>query len=100
MPGSSPGMTMRGSGLADAGVMAKRTMRAPDEMFPTPAHNMPTETIRALRPRETASKAVFERHLNATTSPVSQWERGEKCPRTAPLKPLTLVAKHALSAVA
>ena len=82
------------------GVMAKRTMRAPDERRLTPADDMPPETIRALRPRETASQAVFAHHLNVTTSPVSQWERAEKRPRTAPLKPLTLVAKHGLSAVA
>ena len=40
------------------------------------------------------------RHLNVTTSLVSQWERGEKRPRGASLKLLTLVAKNGLSAVA
>ena len=87
-------------GLADAGVMAKRTMRAFDEMCLTPVEDMPPETIRALRLRENASQAVFARHLNVTTSLVSQWERGEKRPRGASLKLLTLVAKHGLSAVA
>ena len=37
-------------GLADAGVMAKRTMKAFDEMCPTPVEDMPPEKIRALRP--------------------------------------------------
>ena len=36
----------------------------------------------------------------ATTSLVSQWERGEKRPRGASLKLLTLVAKNGLGAVA
>ena len=69
---------MRGTGLVDAGVMAKRTTRAPGEMCPTPVQDMPTEKARALRPHETASQAVLARHLNVTPSLVSQWERAEK----------------------
>ena len=87
-------------GLTEAGVMAKRTMRAFDEMCLTPAEDMAPEEIRALRVRENASQAVFARHLNVTTSLVSQWERGEKRPRGASLKLLTLVAKNGLGAVA
>ena len=69
-------------GLADAGVMAKRTMRAFDEMCLTPADDMPPEKIRALRLRENASQAVFARHLNVTTSLVSHWERGAPDPES------------------
>ena len=87
-------------GLADAGVMAKRTMRAFDEMCLTPVQDMPPETIRALRLRENASQAVFARHQTMTAGLVSQWERGEKRPRGASLKLLTLVAKNGLGAVA
>ena len=54
------------------------------------------EEIRALRRRENVSQAAFVRYLNVTTSLVSQWERGEKRPRGAPLKLLTLVAKRRL----
>jgi putative transcriptional regulator len=86
--------------LADAGAMAKRTMKAFDEMCLTPVEDMSSETIRALRLRENASQTVFAGHLNMTTSLVSQWERGEKRPRSASLKLLTLVAKNGLSAVA
>ena len=60
--------------------MAKRTMRAFDEMCLTPVEEMPPEKIRALRLRENASQAVFARHLNVTAALVSQWERGEKRP--------------------
>ena len=67
-------------GLADAGVMAKRTMKAFDETCLTPVAEMPPETIRSLRLRENASQAVFARHLNVTAGLVSQWERGEKTP--------------------
>ena len=87
-------------GLADAGVMAKRTMRAFDEMCLTPVEAMTPEEIRALRMRENASQAVFARYLNVTASLVSQWERGEKRPRGASLKLLALVDKNGLGAVA
>ena len=87
-------------GLAGAGLMSKRTMRAFDEMCLTPVEEMAPEDIRTLRLRENASQAVFARHLNVTTGLVSQWERGEKRPRAASLKLLTLVAKNGLGAVA
>ena len=56
--------------------MAKRTMRAFDEMCLTPVEDTTTEEIRALRKRENASQAVFARYLNVTTSLVSQWRIG------------------------
>ena len=87
-------------GLAEAGLMSKRTMRKFDEMCLTPVQDMTPEDIRALRLREQASQAVFARHLNVTTGLVSQWERGEKRPRGTSLKLLTLVAKNGLGAVA
>ena len=87
-------------GLADAGVMTTRTMKAFDSMCLTPVEEMSPETIRALRLRENASQAVFARHLNVTAGLISQWERGEKRPRGASLKLLSLVAKNGLSAVA
>ena len=52
------------------------------------------------RIREHASQAVFARYLNVTKSLVSQWVRGEKRPRGASLKLLTLVAENGLEAVA
>ena len=87
-------------GLSEAGLMSKRTMRKFDEMCLTPVKDMTPDDIRALRQREHASQAVFARHLNVTTGLVSQWERGEKRPRGASLKLLTLVAKNGLGAVA
>ena len=87
-------------GLAEAGAMAKRTMKAFDEMCLTPVEVMTPEKIRALRMRENASQAVFARYLNVTAGLVSQWERGEKRPRGASLKLLTRVANYGLGAVA
>jgi putative transcriptional regulator len=87
-------------GLHEAGVMDKRTMKGFDEMCLTPIEDLSPGAIRAIRLREKASQAVFARYLNVTTGLVSQWERGEKHPRGASLKLLTLVAKKGLQAVA
>ena len=87
-------------GLHEAGAVDKRTMRAFDEMCLTPVEDLSPERIRQIRLREKASQAVFARYLNVTTGLVSQWERGEKRPRGASLKLLTLVARNGLDAVA
>lgn len=87
-------------GLRQAGVMDKRTMRAFDAMCLTPVEKLTATQIRRIRLRESASQAVFARYLNVTAGLVSQWERGEKHPRGASLKLLTLVAKKGLRAVA
>jgi putative transcriptional regulator len=87
-------------GLRESGVMDKRTMKAFDEMCLTPIEPLSAAAIRRIRMREKASQAVFARYLNVTTGLVSQWERGEKHPRGASLKLLTLVAKNGLQSVA
>ncbi len=87
-------------GLAEAGAMARRTMKIFDEMCLTPVEDMAPERIREVRLRENTSQAVFARYLNVTTGLVSQWERGEKRPRGTSLKLLTLVANYGLGAVA
>ena len=87
-------------GLHAAGVMDKCMMREFDDLCLTPVLPLKCREIRALRPREGASQAVFARYLNVTTVLVSQWERGEKNPRGPSLKLLALVAKNGLKAVA
>ena len=87
-------------GLHEAGVMDKRTLKEFDEICLTPVEALTPEEIRNIRLREKASQAVFARYLNVTTGLVSQWERGEKRPRGASLKLLTLVGKKGLQAVA
>ena len=87
-------------GLHAAGVMDKQTMRKFDDACLTPVRPLSAKEIRALREREGASQAVFARYLNVTTGLISQWERGEKHPKGASLKLLSLVAKHGLGTVA
>ena len=88
------------TGLHEAGVMDKRTMKEFDDMCLTPVKSLSPDQIRRIRVREKASQAVFARYLNVTTSLVSQWERGDKRPRGASLKLLNLVDKKGLDAVA
>ena len=86
-------------GLKEAGVMSKRTMKVFDEMCLTLLEDMAPERIREIRLREHASQAVFGRYLNVTTGLVNRWERGEKRPRGASLKLLTLVEKNGLTSI-
>ena len=85
--------------LTEAGLMSKRTMRAFDEVCLTPAEEIASKEIRALRLPENASQVVFARHVDVRTGMVSQWERGGKRLRGASLKLLTLVAKNGPGAV-
>ena len=87
-------------GVTEAGVMAKRTMNDFDEMCQTPVEGLEPERIREVRTQENASQAVFARYPDVTTGLVSQWQWGEKRPRGPSSKPLTLVAKNGLGAVA
>jgi putative transcriptional regulator len=87
-------------GLDEAGVLDKQTMKAFDDMCLTPVESLSPDQIRNIRLKEKASQAVFARYLNVTTGLVSQWERGEKHPRGASLKLLTLVARKGLQSVA
>jgi putative transcriptional regulator len=87
-------------GLHSAGAMDKQTMREFDELCLTPIQPLAPEEIRALRLREGTSQAVFARYLNVTTGLVSQWERGERRPRGASLKLLSLISQKGLGMVA
>jgi putative transcriptional regulator len=87
-------------GLHSAGLVTKQSMREFDELCLTPIRALTPEEIRTIRLREGASQAVFARYLNVTTGLVSQWERGERRPRGASLKLLTLVEKNGLPALA
>jgi putative transcriptional regulator len=88
------------AGLSEAGILSRQSMKEFDALCLTPVEPLAPEDIRAIRLRENVSQAVFARHLNVTTGLVSQWERGEKRPRGASLKLLTLVAKKGLQTVA
>lgn len=88
------------SDLHKSGLLSKQDMRYFDQSCLTPVKELSPAQIARLRKREAASQAVFAQHLGVSTNLVSQWERGEKKPRGASLKLLSLVQKNGLDWVA
>lgn len=86
--------------LFEVGGIDAKTMRKFDKACLTPIMAMSPQAIRRLRQREELSQAVFAAHLNVTTGIVSKWERGEKHPRGAAAKLLTLVQKNGIASIA
>ena len=87
------------SGLYEAGVMPKSTMREIDQLCLTPVDKLSSSEIKAIREKSLTSQAVFARYLNVTTGLVSKWERGEKSPSGPALKLLSIVQKKGLNAL-
>lgn len=87
------------SGLHRLGLADKTTMREFDLRCLTTVEALTAKDIQALRKREGVSQAVFARCLNVTTNYVSQLERGEKKPRGAMLKLLSLVREKGLEVI-
>lgn len=88
------------TGLYEAGIIDKQTMREFDKSSLTPIHAFTPDQIRALREREQVSQVVFAHHLNISKESVSQWERGEKRPAGASLKLLSLIERKGLASIA
>ena len=88
------------TGIYDAGLMSKSTMREIEELCLTPVEKLSPDEIKAIREEALVSQAVFARHLNVTPGIVSQWERGEKSPGGSALKLLTLVKTKGLGCIA
>jgi putative transcriptional regulator len=87
------------SGMYRLGLVDKTTMREFDVRCLTTVEPLTAKQIVRLRQKAGVSQAVFARCLNVTTSYVSQIERGEKHPRGATLKLLSLIQKKGLDAV-
>lgn len=88
------------TGLYEAGIIDKQTMREFDESCLTPIHEFTPGQIRALREREQVSQTVFAHHLNISKDSISQWERGEKRPAGPSLKLLSLIERKGLASIA
>lgn len=87
-------------GLHHIGLIDTKTMRDFDASCLTTVENLSPKEIAEVRSREGVSQAVFAKYLNVTVGLVSQWERGERQPRGASLKLLSLVRKKGLRAIA
>jgi putative transcriptional regulator len=86
-------------GLHRIGLVDKTTMREFDVRCLTTVEPLSAKEILKIRQKSGVSQAVFARCLNVTTTYISQIERGEKHPRGATLKLLSLIQKKGLDAV-
>ncbi len=87
-------------GLHRIGLIDTKTMRDFDASCLTTVEKLSAKGIAEVRKEAGVSQAVFAHYLNVTVGLVSQWERGEKQPRGASLKLLSLVRKKGLEAIA
>jgi putative transcriptional regulator len=87
------------TGLADAGMVDKTTMRQFDESCLALAPSLEAEEIRSIRIREAVSQPVFARYLNVSKNLVSDWERGVKRPGGPALRLLAIVKAKGLGAI-
>ena len=83
-------------GLAEAGVIDRRTMRAFDAMCPTPVEGATPGEIRRIRLREWASLPSSI----VTPGPMTRWEHGKERLRGTSLKLLDLIARKSSHAIA
>lgn len=88
------------AGLHHIGLIDAKKMRHFDASCLTTVEKLSAKEIAEVRQKEGVSQAVFAKYLNVTAGLVSQWERGEKQPRGASLKLLSLVRKKGLDAIA
>lgn len=84
------------SGIYEAGLMHKSTMREIDKLCLAPVEKLSPEEIKAIREQAHASQSVFAHHLNVTPLAISQWERGVRSPSGPALKLLNLVKSKGL----
>ena len=87
-------------GLHNAGNIDKRTMREFDEACLAPAPILSPDEIKAIREAENVSQPVFARYLNVSKNLASNWERGAKKPGGPALRPLSIIQRSGLDAVA
>jgi putative transcriptional regulator len=78
-------------GLHRSGLIDGITMHDFDASCLTTVEKLSAKEIAEVRRRTGVSQAAFAKYLNVTVGLVSQWERGEKQPRGASLKLLSLV---------
>ena len=77
----------------------KATMRRFDLGCLTPAKPIAPEHIKRIREAAHMSQSIFAMALNVSTSIVTKWERGDKKPRGASLKLLSLADRKGIEAI-
>jgi putative transcriptional regulator len=84
------------TGLHQAGVMDRVTMREFDRLCLPPIEPLTPENIKQIREKANVSQAVFAALLNTSISTLQKWEIGQKRPTGAALKLLHLVSSHGI----
>ena len=87
-------------GLYRAGIIASRRCAASINRCLTAVERMSPKDIIAIRKRAGVSQGVFARYLNVPSALVSQWERGQRHPTRAAVKPSSIVKRKGLDAIA
>ena len=72
------------SGMYDAGVIDKKTMRQFDEACLTPVQAFSPTEIKALREREEVSQTVFALYMNVSKDSVASGNGESKSPQAQP----------------
>lgn len=88
------------SGLYNAGIMDRKTMRDFDETCLSPVRDLSGREIKSIRLREKASQSVFAVHLNVRADTVAAWEQSKTRPDGAAMKLLNLIDAKGLSHIA
>ena len=84
------------TGLYDAGIIDKQTMREFDESCLAMPPEIAPRKIKQIRESNHVSQPVFARYLNTSESTIQKWETGAKRPSGMALKLLAIVQKHGL----
>jgi len=87
------------SGLHDAGIIDKKTMKDFDATCIEKAPDYGAEDISRIRNAFNVSQSVFAIYLNTSTSTVQQWERGDKKPSGMAARLLQVISKHGLGVI-
>ncbi len=87
------------SGLHEAGVIDKKTMKDFDETCIEKPPEFGAKDIARLRETFNVSQGVFAIYLNTSLSTVQQWERGDKKPSGIAARLLQIIHKHGLRVI-
>lgn len=86
--------------LDEAGVVSKTTLREFNQACLTKVTPLSSNRIKPIRKQNHVSQRVFAIYLNMSIQSIQKWERGEKQPSGAALKPFFLAKEMSLDAIA
>ena len=88
------------SGLRNARVIDKTTMREYDELCVEEPPHFGAKDVVHIRKAAKVSQPVFALYLNTSASTVQKWETGQKQPSGMAAKLLQIIQKHGIEMLA